>query len=507
MCRWLMRALGCWGVSGWGAPWVAVAVGGVGCAPVTQAVSIAVPRLPSRFELSQAGGEAAAPEAGSGANAEDLAPLPWSEYFGDPRLVELIREGLRASPDLAVALERVERARSSLTEASGALSPRVDAGLGVGVRKFGLYTMDGAGNATTDITPGTRIPVHLTEIAPGVQASWEVDLWGRLRATRDAARTRLLASQEGAHLVRSALVADIASAWFELLALDHARAALAHTAATQADAARVARLQREAGRASALGAQQLDALVAETRALEVEASQRAREVEARLNVLLGRFPQTVARPASALSFEPLPALSTASPAAQLRNRPDVRQAELEIEAARLDREAALAALFPSLSLGASVGLQAFSPAYLLRLPESLAYSLLGGVAGPLLNRDALEAQLQGATAAQREALYAYQRVLLVSFAEVSTSLAALRACEELVTHRRAQRRALDRSVETAQMLFGAGRASYLEVLAAQQSALRAELDVVEAWRRQRVAAVALYRALGGGWREGEGAGR
>jgi len=457
------------------------------CAPVMPPLAIKGRQLPQGFAHTAAPGPS-------------TAQMPWREYFHDPRLVALIDEGLQANTDLAMALHRIERTRATLTQATGALFPKLDAALGVGVRKFGLYTMDGAGNATTDITPGQLVPVNLGDFALGFQASWEADLWGKLGNQRDAAQAQVLASREMAHVVQSSLVADIANAWFDLQSLDRVRDVLAQTVVRQADALKTVRLQKEAGRASELAVQQFEAQLAETRALEVETLQQTRVVEAGLNVLVGRFPQPIER-AGELSFEPLPTVSAGLPSELLQHRPDVRQAELEVQATQCELAAARAAFFPSVNLSAGVGLQAFNPAYLVRLPESLIYSLAGGLVGPLVNRSGIEAHFQGATAAQLEAMYGYQKVVLTAFAEASTSLSALKATDEFVGHRRAQRLALDRSIETAELLFRAGKASYLEVLTAQQSALRAELDLVEAWRRQRLASVAVYKALGGGWQE------
>jgi NodT family efflux transporter outer membrane factor (OMF) lipoprotein len=428
------------------------------------------------------------------------ANVPWREYFQDPRLVSLIDEGLRANTDLAMAVQRIERSRATVTLASGALLPKLDATLGLGVRKFGLYTMDGAGNATTDITPGRTVPVNLPDFALGVQSSWEADVWGKLRSQRDAAGAQLLASVEASHVVRTSLVAEIAGAWFELQALDRVREVLAATVTRQAEALQAVRVQKEAGRTSELAVQQFEAQLAETRALEVETLQQARTVEANLNVLLGRFPQPIER-AGTLSFEPLPAVSAGLPSELLQMRPDIRQAEHELAAARFELIAARAAFFPSVNLSAGVGLQAFNPLYLVRIPDSLAYSLAGGLVAPLVNRSAIEAQFQGATAAQLEAMYGYQKVVLTAFAEASTSLAGLKAADELSSLKRTQRAALERSIATAELLFRAGKASYLEVLAAQQGALRADLELVEAWRKQRLASVTVYRALGGGWSE------
>lgn len=464
---------------------VLLAVVAAGCAGVTPRV-VPEQQVPEAFSAQHG-------------RAPSLGNLNWREYFQAPLLHALVSEALEHNQDLAIALQRVERARAELTRATGALFPRLDATLGAGVRKFGRYTMDGAGNATTEMTAGVRVPEHLGDYAVGLQASWEVDVWGKLRSERQATAALVAASEETVRLATTALVAEVATGWFDLVALGRAAEVVQEAVRRQEEALEVVRLQKTAGRASELAVQQFEAQLAETRALAVETSQRAVEVEGALNLLLGRFPRPIERQPLG-SFEPLRPIEAGLPAELLRNRPDVREAEHLVKAAQFDLKAAQAAFFPSLNLGAGVGLQAFNPAFLLRLPESLAYSALGGLVAPLVNRAAIEARFQGAQAAQLEAVYGYQKVVLTAFIEVTTGLSAVEATGRLVALKQEQKAAVERSVETADLLFRAGKAAWLEVLLAQQVALRSELELVEAWRQQRVAAVTTYRALGGGWR-------
>jgi outer membrane protein, multidrug efflux system len=380
------------------------------------------------------------------------------------------------------------------------LLPQVGVALGAGVQKFGRHTMDGAGNVGTEIAPGRPVPVHLADYGIGVQSSWEVDLWGKLRSLRESAVTRFLASVEGTNLVRTALVADVASAYFELLALDHIREVLREAVAQQERAHEVVQLHKLAGRANELAVQQFAAQLADTRASEREVGQRAFEVENRINVLLGRFPQGIPRAKEVLLAESPSRASAGVPSDVLANRPDIRQAELEVQAARFDVKAARAAFFPSLGISASAGFQAFNPAFLFETPASLTYSLAGGLVAPLVNRKGLQAQFSSAQAHQIQAMVNYQRAILVAYVEVVNALSGLRAAEETLALRKAQKEAMAQAVVSADLLFRAAKATYLEVLLVQQSALRANLDLIEAGRARRIADLTVYRALGGGGR-------
>lgn len=427
-----------------------------------------------------------------------IGRLPWRDYFDDPRLVALIDEALKNNLDLAIAMQRIEMTRAGVTIATGAMLPRVDAAIGASVKKYGRYTMDGAGNASTNITPGRRMPTHLGDFSVGLQASWEADVWGKLRNLRKAARAHVIASEEGAHLVRTTIVADVATYWYELQAVDHMRDVVARSVASQQAALDVVRLQRDVGRASPLAIQQFEAQLVETRALDVVLVQEAKELEVALNVLLGRFPQPIDR-AAPLDLETNPAVARGLPSDLLQLRPDVRRAEAEVAAAKLEVKAARAEFFPRLTLSGSVGFQAFNPAYLFVLPESLAYSVAGGIVAPLVNRKGIRAQFQWADAAQLEAAYNYQRVVVSAFAEATTSLAELDTTAQLVELELSQKTAIEGAVAMADKLYRAGKASYLEVLLAQQAVLGAEVSLIDAWRRQRLASVKVYRALGGGW--------
>ncbi|MBL8916163.1 MAG: efflux transporter outer membrane subunit [Archangium sp.] len=434
----------------------------------------------------------ASPDAGT------PAKLDWNAWFADPQLTALVTEALDHNQSLAMAVERVELARAGVTRTTGALFPRLDVGVAGGIRKYGLYTMDGAGNATTDILPNQRVPVNLGDFSLSLQASWEADVWGKLRNQKNAAASQLLASAEGVHVVATGLVGEVATAWFELRALDRMRAVLTRTITHQQTALEAVRLQRSVGRATELAVQQFEAQLLETQALEVTVEQQIVDAENRLNELLGRFPRPIERPALD-SFEPAGIASVGVPAELLRNRPDVRAAEHVLDATRFDVKSAQAAFFPNINLSAAVGLQSFSPEYLFRLPESLIYNFLGGLVAPLLNRSAIEAQLDGAKAVQREAMYGYQRTVLSAYVEVVSSLSNHRNMGRVLALKKEQQTQLAESIEIADQLFRAGKANYLEVLLAQQNALRTELELIESWRRQRVASVTLYKALGGGW--------
>lgn len=428
------------------------------------------------------------------------ATIAWREHFNDPVLIALIDTALRNNPDRLIALQRVEAAVAQVRGAKGALLPAAGVAASTGVRKFGLYTMDGAGNITTEITPGQIVPIDLPDHFGAFTASWEIDVAGRLRNMKRSAQARLIATADGANWVTSRLVAEVALTYYDLLALDNELAVARRTIASQAEALEVISAQKETGRANELAVEQFTAQLLSVQALARELEQDIRETENGLNFLLGRYPQPIERDPQALLGALPPLLSVGMPSQLLSNRPDVREAAMNVEATRFDLRAAKAAFYPSITLTAHYGLQAFSTAYLFQTPASLAYGLLGGLTAPLINRSAIEAEFRGARAEQVAALHDYQRSLLNGVVEVSNALSNVRTLQEVDSLKSRQSEVMVRSVETSTELYSAARAEYLEVLFAQQNALQAQLELIDVKRRQRFATVDLYRALGGGWR-------
>lgn len=463
----------------------ALALACAGCSLLREPIAVPENRLPQSY-----GAESPGPSA---------AQVGWRNWLRDDVLQSLVAEALVNNQDLLIALQRVEKARAEVRATTGALLPQVGLALGAGIRKFGLYTMDGAGNASTEIRPGELVPERLPNFTVGLQSVWEMDLWGRLRSLRAAAIERYLASIDGTNLVLTSLVADLAAAYFDLLALDHLVDVLQRSAAQQAEALEVVRLQKIAGRTNELAVQQFEAQAADTRAREHDLAQRRVEAENRINVLLGRYPQRVPRGADNLFSNPAVPLSAGVPPDLLRNRPDIRAAELAVRAAKLDVKAARAAFFPTLTITAGAGYEAFRGTLLFNTPESLAYAAAAGLVAPLLNRRALEAQFIDARAEQIEAMYEYQRTVVLACTEVVNALSDIRYTEDIVADRMKQKVALEKSITTADALYRAGKATYLEVLLAQQNALQAEVELVEAFRRRRMANLVAYKALGGGW--------
>ncbi len=430
----------------------------------------------------------------------NLADIGWRRFFEDTTLVALIDTAVRNNPELLTTLYEVEMARNEVQFVRGRLAPQLSGAFSLGVDKSARFTSQGAGNASTDITEGKRVPEPLTDIAVGFTASWEADIRGKIRSQKGAALARYLATVEGSRYVMTGLVAEVANTYYELTALDAKSAIVRQSIELQRNELEIVKAQREAAAVSELAVQQFQALLLNAQGLEYELRQQTIDAENRMNLLLGRYPQPVARTAARTTADRLHALDQGLPSQLLRNRPDIRQAEFELTASRFDLKAARAEFYPEVNLAAGAGVRAFTAHYLLRTPESMAYSLAGDVMAPLLNRKSIKAEFGRASAAQQKALIDYRRSILGGVAEVSTLASAIGNLDSVYVFKSQQADALDRSVGIASDLFNAARANYLEVLTAQREAINVKLELVETRLRQRVALSNLYRALGGGWK-------
>src|SRR6478609_1407940 len=302
---------------------------------------------------------------GSGGDTTNTAAVQWRNFFTDPNLQQLIDTAIRNNQELKITLQEIEIARSGIRMREGALLPTVGVRGGLGVEKVGRYTSQGAGDASTEITPGKEMPDPLTDLNVAAYANWEVDIWKKLRNAKKAAITRWLSSVEGKNFVLTNLVAEVASSYYELLSLDSQLEIVRQNIVLQQNALGIVKIQKEAARETELAVQKFEAEVLKSQSLEFDLLQQVKETENKINMLLGRYPKEIPRNKSSL-LTLIPATVNAGiPSQLLANRPDIKQAELELAAAKLDVKVARAEFYPSFSITASLGFQAFHPSYLL----------------------------------------------------------------------------------------------------------------------------------------------
>ncbi|WAC40419.1 TolC family protein [Pedobacter sp. SL55] len=429
----------------------------------------------------------------------NVANIKWKDYFKDQYLTNLIDTALYNNQELNITLQEIEIARNEVRARKGELLPSVGLKAGAGLEKVGRYTSQGAGDASTEIKPGKEMPEPLPDYMVGLYANWEVDVWHKLRNSKKSAYTKYLSSVEGKNFVVTSLVAEVANSYYELLALDNQLDMVRKNIELQTNALAVVKIQKEATRVTELAVRKFEAEVLSSRSLEYEILQSITETENKINFLLGRYPQHIARDKNSFETGLANHLSTGIPSQLLANRPDVKQAELDLITAKLDVKVAKAQFYPSLGISAGVGFQAFNPSYLVKMPESMLYSIVGDIAAPLINRNAIKATYFTANAKQIQAVYQYERSILNGYIEVANQLASINNLSKSYELKAKQVQALTQSIEISNDLFKSTRADYLEVLMTQRDALEAKLELIETKKQQLNAMVKVYQALGGGW--------
>lgn len=420
----------------------------------------------------------------------------WDQFFADPDLRSLIQEAMQNNQQLNIQLQEIIITQNNAAAIRGDYIPRLDAEVGVGLEKPGEYTAQGVEHRAHNL------PRPLADFRFGFVASWETDIWSRLRNLRRSALLQYEATIQERNFLVTEIVAEIASSYYDLVALDLQIEILDRNIELQKNALEVVKLKKLAARGTELGVQRFQAEVLKNQGRKFSLEQQRIIVENRINFLVGRFPQPVARnPRTFMAAKP-DVVATGLPSDLLENRPDVKAAELRLEASKLDTKSAKARFYPSLRLDAGIGFESFNLQHLID-PRSLAYNIAGGLIAPLLNRAAIKADYRSANARQVQAVFEYERSILQAYTDVYNQLTALSNFRQRYEQLSGQVAALRAAIETSKALYQSAQADYNEVLMTTRDSLEAEIDLVEAQKDQMQAVVAIYQALGGGWRQNQ----
>lgn len=437
---------------------------------------------------------------GTSNDTANTAKLKWKDFFTDPYLTALIDTALKNNQELNIVLQEINIARSEVKARKGEYLPFLNLGGAAGVERTPRYTRHGAVDEKTEITDGKEIPNPLQDYMIGANVSWEADIWKKLRNARKSAMLRYLSTTEGKNFMVTRLIAEIANSYYELMALDNQLDILRKNIAIQQNALEIVKLEKNAAKVTELAVRKFEAEVLKNQSFQFQIMQDIIETENRINFLVGRFPQPVIRDSKSFSALIPSLIHSGIPSQLLENRPDIKQAEQELAAAKLDVKVARANFYPSLRITGSLGYQAFNPQYLMKTPESLVTTAAGELIAPLINRNAIKALYYSANAKQIQAVYNYERAILKAYIEVANQLSNISNLEKCYDFKAKQVEALTRSIDISTILFKSARADYMEVLMTQRDALESRFEVIETKKQQLNAMVNIYQALGGGWK-------
>ena len=420
-------------------------------------------------------------------DARDLSNSQWWQQFGDPVLPELIDEALEQNKDLLIATARVDEflGRYGVTRAD--LFPQVGA--------EGVAARDRFSEDVTPVGPGVSNPDNIYQAF--LTATWEIDLWGRLRRATEAARADLLSTEEARQIVIQTLVSSVALSYIDLLNLDRQLKVSINTAKTRKESEEIFTKRHEAGVVSNLELSQVTSEYQSARARIPEFERAIGQRENALSVLLGRNPGAIKRGGTIADLK-LPVAPTGLPSELLTRRPDIRQAEQDLIAANARIGVARAAYFPTVSLTGFLGTSSREVSDLFD-SNSKAWSYAGNVTVPIFTAGRIKGQVAAAEAVQQQTLVNYQRVIQNAFREVDDSLIDQDRTRETLDAQRLQVLALNDYARLAKLRYDEGYSSYLEVLDADRSLFNVDLLYTQTQADLFSALVNLYKAMGGGW--------
>jgi len=436
------------------------------------------------------------PEPSTG-EAAPIAPDWWTLYQ-DATLDELIAAGRKSNSDVRLAVARVQEAEGALRELRASIFPEIT----------GAASYARQGVSTFSQPP---VPPGISTVRPSYQAlistSYEVDFWGRLSRTTEAARANLLANQFGRDVVAITLAGGIAQAYFALRSLDAQVAVLDNSIRTRRESLEIAKARLDAGLAPELDVYQAQSALADAQVQRRDVARNRSLVEHQLAQLAGRLElklpsEKLAGDVFSLPLVPLPPAGL--PSSLIDRRPDIRQAEEGLIAANAQIGVARAALFPTLSLTASAGVQSAQFADLVAGPGARIWSLGVALAGPLIDEGRREARVDQARARREQALAGYQKAVETGFREVADALVNVQQTGDSEAELKARLDAARNALELSTLRYQSGYSPYLEVLDAQRNANDAELAFVRNRQARLAFSVDLMKALGGGWNPGMG---
>tara|TARA_R110002049_G_scaffold114927_1_gene266628 strand:+ start:43987 stop:45390 length:1404 start_codon:yes stop_codon:yes gene_type:complete len=416
-----------------------------------------------------------------------MADVSWKDMFTDPNLKQYITEGLENNLDIRVAIQKMVAAEAYMKQGKAGYFPSLSGKASMTHQELSKNSQFGS------IFSGSIEQFELTG-----NLSWEADIWGKIRSNKRAGEASFLQSMAAHQAVKTQLVSAIASTYYQLMALDAQLDITKKTIATRDSSVTTIKALKDAGQVTQVAVDQNIAQYNNAKALQVDLEAAIFRTENTLNLLLGKSSEGIER--SNLDNQTLDSdIKLGVPATLLHNRPDVMAAEYGLINAFEMTNVARSNFYPSVTLTATGGFQSLQLDELLNA-NSLFATLVGGLTQPIFNQRKIKTQNEVAKAQQEQALLNFKKTLLTAGNEVSNALYSYNAETEKFEYRQNEVEALRNAESNSEELLKNGYANYLDLLTARQSALNAELNVIDNKLQQLLSVVDLYEALGGGWR-------
>jgi len=421
------------------------------------------------------------------ADAKQTADTEWWKSFEDPVLTALIGEALTNNHTLKAAAANIEQAAAVLMQVRSPLFPQADYGAAAGRART-------SGFGTSPLSSLIENPSDSFQVFAG--ASWEIDLWGRIRRLSEAARADLFASEEAYRGVILSLVSAVAESYIQLRGLDEQLAIARRTLEAYGESVELFELQHRHGQVSRLIVEQARSQYQTAAAAIPQIESQVAQTENALSILLGRNPGGIDRGRSILEMA-LPAVPAGLPSELLERRPDLAQAEQNLIAANARIGAAKALYFPTISLTGAFGFESSELSDLFQ-GSSKTWSYSGSVTGPIFTAGAIKGQVKQAEAARLASLETYRDTILNAFKDTENALVSRRKLSNELQARESLAAALREYARLARMQYDGGYTPYLTVLDAESQLFPAELNVAQTRALLLTSYITLYKSLGGG---------
>lgn len=422
-----------------------------------------------------------------------VAAVNWKAFFTDSRLLALIDTAITRNYDMQVALKNMEAAQLTLKQLKNAYLPDVRLQVMASSNRPSDNSLNGL-SASQFL--GTT---HVEDFTAAVGLSWEADIWGKIKNQKAAALAAFLQTGEARKAIQTNMVANLAKGYFNLQMLDEQLRIAKNNILLNDSTLRIIRLQYNAGEVTLAGVQQAEAQQMAAQQLVPLLEQQIAIRENALSILSGKLPGSIQRSPLPADASFAGALTAGVPVTLLGRRPDVKSQELALAIANARTGIARANMYPSLSITASGGLNAFKASNWFNLPASLFGTVAGGLTQPLFLKKQLRTQYELALIERENTVIRFRGAVLTAVGEVSDALVQLEKLKEQEHIAANRTQTLQKAIQNATLLFANGKASYLEVITAQANVLQSELDLVAVKTAHLTAGVELYRSLGGGW--------
>jgi multidrug efflux system outer membrane protein len=421
------------------------------------------------------------------ATVASLGNEKWWDVYQDPVLTQLIHTALQQNYDVRIAATRVLQAQAQLGIVRANQFPSASVGADI-------FSQQNA--KVSNLFPAYQVNAGQLNLS----VIWNLDFWGKYRRQTEAARAQMLASEWGQQAVISSLVANVATAYFQLRALDAELEIAKRTLGSRQQSLQLTQVLETHGSASDLDVSQSEQLVYTASETIPDLERQIQQQENLLSILLGENPGSIPR-GRALTEQPVPdSVPAGLPSELLERRPDVLEAEANMMAANAQIGVAKAAFFPSIALTGTGGLESNQLNRFISAPSQTWYGALS-VTQPIFEGGALRSQLRLSRAQYQEAVLSYQQTVQSALEQVSNALIATQKNREFREQQEMLTRAAQRTDQLSEVLFKNGGASYLQVLTSETNDFTAEINLVQAQLNERLALVQLYESLGGGWQQ------